>query len=82
VKFLSAFGSFFGRRFAVDPDEEANADAELEWFWISDTQHARMVCPFCKAAARWAPPMPWESVMVPRVELELVNGFLSWRPPP
>ncbi len=80
VKFLSAFGSFFGVRFKVDRDEQRAADEELTRMWISDfsTRPMPKICPACGAVAQWN----GEGVLAARTELRLIGGFLAWRPPP
>ncbi len=80
LKFLSAFGSFFGRRFAIDPDDQAAADAETVEVWISDFSKRRFpkICPFCQREGDW----DGFARLVPRVDLRLVNGFLCSSAPP
>lgn len=81
VKFLSAFGSFFGVRFVVDPAEQEAADRESGYgpVWVSDSEKRRffVVCPSCKEPAIWG-----RTRLVRRVDLRYIAGFLAWRDPP
>ena len=80
LKFLSSFGSFFGRPFRVDPDDQELADAETVDVWISDFRTKRFpkVCPSCGLEGQWS----GDAVIAPRVKLALENGWLGWRAPP
>lgn len=80
VKFLSAFGSFFGVRFTVDRAEQREADAELTRMWVSDftTRPMPKICPACGSPASW----DGAGVLIARTELRLIAGYLGWRAPP
>jgi hypothetical protein len=77
LKFLSPFGSLFGRRFTVDPNDQELADAETVEVWISDFRTRRFpkICPSCGLEGQWN----GYAAFAPRVNLELSNGYLGWR---
>lgn len=80
VKFLSAFGSFFGVRFVSDRKAERAAEDELTPMWISDFRSRPMpkICPACSSLASW----DGAGVLCAKVDLRLIGGFLAWRAPP
>jgi hypothetical protein len=77
VKFLSAFGSFFGVRFISDRAEERAAEADTVPMWISDFSSRPMpkICPACSSLAAW----DGQGVLCAKTELRLIGGFLAWR---
>ncbi len=80
VKFLSAFGGFFGRRFVVDPADQARVDAETVVVWVSPFRTKRFpkICPACRCSGEW----DGNAELVPRVSLELIGGLLGMRASP
>jgi len=81
AKFLSAFGSFFGVGFVEDRAAAAAADREdTTRMWISDFSSRPMprICPACSSVARW----DGAGVLVAKLQLRLIGGFLAWRRAP
>lgn len=80
-KLINRWGTFRDREFVVDPNEQADADRELQEVNIGNGQTRKMLlnCPNCKQLAIYD---ATTLRVVLRRDCRLVGGHDHWRPPP